>query len=157
MNTEIQEALVATLHEVAAGCTRDTLVNLFEAIKIVREDMTLTYMTEEYVELHVWPLFRKDELVTRALIVATTNFTLAIPDLPAAIAKFSSAIRSFQPESNIVDKDLKGKSTPIDGHYGVFEKNNWLYFVLYASVHMYLVNGVMTQYIPLPEPKGPRK
>lgn len=146
MNEQIREALVGALHEVAASGSIETFASLISAINTVRSDLVLTYMTDEYVALHVWSLLRADISLTKALLNATANFTLAIEDLDAAISSFAKKAVSFTTGSAIVDDDVMGKSATHAELEKTLKTNHWLYFILYASVHMYLVNGVGIQY-----------
>lgn len=154
MNEQIREALVGALHEVAASSSRDTFADLVSMINAVRSELVLTYMTDKYVSHHVWPLLRKDVDLTKAVLNATANFTMAIPDIDSAISVFASKAISFTPATAIVDDDILGKSVTPEELADTLKANQWLYFILYASIHMYLVNGVGIQYKITPESKG---
>lgn len=156
MNEIIREALVGAIHEIAASSTPETFADFVEAIKTIREQLVLTYMSDEYVKLNVWPIIRKDIDLTTAIIAATANFCLAIPDLNAAIQDFSSKAICFTSKSKIVDDDLMGKSVYSEQLKITLEQNQWLFFIMFAATQVYLVNSVGGLYIPKVDPKGGR-
>lgn len=146
MNEIIREALVGAVHEVAASSSRDVFANFISVIKKVREEMVLTYMDDKYVKMYVWPLLRNDINLTKALLNATANFTMAIPNLPEAINTFSNKAICFTSKTVIVDDDLLGKTISQSELKTTLENNHWLFFILFASTQIYLVNQVGVMY-----------
>lgn len=156
MNVSIREAMVEAIHEIAASSTQSILADFIDLIKTIREELILTYMADKYVELHIWPVVRKNIELTKALINATTNFTLAIEDLEGAIKEFANKAVCFTNNSLIIDDDLMGKSVSQAELEKTLRDNTWLFFLLFCSTHIYLVNGVGSQYI-VETPKGVKR
>jgi len=147
MNEIIREAMIGALHEVAASSSKEVFTAFIAAIGTIREELVLTYMADKYVELHIWPLFRKEVDLTKALLNATVNFTLAIDNIGGAIEEFSNKAVSFTVKSKIVDDDLMLKSVSQQELTDTLLNNHWLFFLLFASTQMYLVNAVASQYV----------
>lgn len=146
MNEAIREALVGAVHEIAASSTSETFSDFIEVIKKIREELVLTYMSDTYVRQNVWPLIRKDIDLTTAIISATANFSLALDDIESAIKVFAQRAVCFTAKSQIVDDDLMGKSVYAQELEKTLNQNHWLFFVLFASTQLYLVNSVGVNY-----------
>lgn len=147
MKDSVREALVGAIHEVAASSDKRVFADLIEVIKNIRDEYIITYMTDEYVRQHIWPMIRKDTDLTMALLNATANFTLAIDNLDEAIAEFSNKVVSFTSASIIVDDDLMKKSSSQTELKKTLTNNHWLFFILFATLHLYLVNSAALDYV----------
>lgn len=147
MNETIREAMIGALHEVAASSSKETFTAFIAVIGTIREELVLTYMADQYVDMHIWPLLRKEVDLTKALLNATVNFTLAIEDIDSAITEFSNKAVSFTAKSKIVDDDLMKKSVSQQELATTLLNNHWLFLLLFASTQMYLVNTVALQYV----------
>lgn len=152
MNEMIREALVGAIHEIAASSTLETFADFVSVVKQVREELVLTYMSDEYAKRNVWPLIRKEIDLTTAVINATANFCLSIDDVEAAITAFANKAICFQAKSQIVDDDLMGKTVYAAELAKTLNQNHWLFFILFASTQIYLVNSVGAIYIPTETP-----
>lgn len=148
MIEDLREAMVGALHEIAASSSTVNLANFIDVVKSIREDLVLTYMSDLYVTTHVWPMVRKDIDLTKSVLSATANFCSSIDDLGATINKFSNRVVCFTAQSAIVDDDLLGKSVSQKDLEKTLLNNNWLFFLLFCSIHLYLVIQVGSQYIP---------
>jgi len=149
MIEDLREAMVGALHEIAASSSTVNLANFIDVVKSIREDLVLTYMTDLYVTTHVWPMLRKDIDLTKSVLSGTANFCSSIDDLPGTINKFSNRVVCFTERSEIVDDDLLGKSVSQKDLEKTLINNNWLFFLLFCSIHLYLVIQVGSQYIPV--------
>lgn len=147
MNEMIREAMVGALHEVAASSSLKIFGDLIEVINMIREELVLTYMADEYVRLHVWSKIRKEVELTTALLNASVNFTLAIDDIDSAVKNFAHKAICFTSKSKIIDDDLMGKTVSQKELEETLANNHWLFLLLYASTQIYLVNAVGNEYI----------
>lgn len=148
----LREAMVGAVHEIAASSDTATLAAFIDVVKTIREEMVLTYMTDEYVKQHVWGLVRKDTILMKSILHGVANFSMCIDDLPGAIKLFANKAVCFTKKSVIVDDDLMGKSVEQKDLEGILTNNHWLFFLLFCSTHLYLINQVGIMYIPM-EPK----
>lgn len=145
MSDILREALVSSYTEIIASSPRTTIANFVAAIKTIRSDYTITYMSDKYVTTYIWPLFRKDLELVNCLFNATVNFTTAIPDLGEAVKMFSERLMCFSAQTLIVDDDVLSKSVSASELSTTLANNNWLFYVLCASTHIYLLNEVFRQ------------
>lgn len=148
LNNQLKEALVEALEELFNAEDTTHAAALVNSINEIRGDMNLIMMTDQYVEKYVWQRLRVVTSNIQTLMSTTTTFVQCIDDIDAAI---KNHVRSFVPFTNatkIVDDETIKKAVERPELEKILTDNHWLFFLLFASTNMRIVNAFLQSIVP---------
>lgn len=148
-NNQLQEALIEALDELYNAEDAKHAELIVQTINEIRGDMNLIMMTDKYVEKHVWEKLRKITSTMQTLMSTTTTFVCCIDDVEGAIKRFVRAAIPFTNATQIVDDETINKAAEHIELEKVLMNNLWLFFLLYASTNMRIVNKFLVSIQPV--------
>ncbi len=147
-NNQLQEALIEALEELYNAEDANHAELIVKTINEIRGDMNLIMMTDDYVEKHVWHKLRNVTSTIQTLMSTTTTFISCIDDVEAAIKRFVRAAIPFTNATRIVDDETIKKAAEHKELEKVLTDNLWLFFLLYASTNMRIINKFLISIQP---------
>lgn len=148
LNDQLQQALVEALDELFNAEDEAHATNLVQVITEIRGDLNLIMMTDKYVEQQVWARLRNVTSNIQTLMATTTTFVQGIDNIDSVIKKSVGAFVPFTSRTKIVDSDTFEKAAEHAELEEILLANYWLFFLLYASTNMRVINNYLATRVP---------
>lgn len=156
INSQLNDALIETLTELFNAEDEEHAQGLIALIIEVRGDMNLIMMSDQYVEANIWNKIRTKTSNVQTLMSTTATFIQQIDDIDTAIKRFVRSAVPFTSATQIVDHETITKAVDHSELERVLTCNLWLFFLLYSSTNMRVVNAYLATLAP-PGKGGNRK
>jgi hypothetical protein len=149
-NNQLKEALVEALEELFSSDDIEHATFLVDIMREIRADLNLIMMTDKYAELYVWKKLREQVSTIQTLMSTTATFVQSIDDIDGLIGKYVRAFIPFNNATEIVDEETISKAAEHVELEKVLKSNYWLFFLMFASTNMRIVNAYLNSIAPPP-------
>ncbi|AEH03594.1 hypothetical protein AVT69_gp169 [Pseudomonas phage PhiPA3] len=140
---DMQEALIVALTELMQAEDEIIVGKLITLITELRLRHMTFMLNDALVVRHLWSDIRENQALLSSLMNTTTTFIMELSSPGEAINLLARSLVPFSVESSIVDREILGKAANYPTLQQTFSTNEWLFFLVFASTQMRLVNSVL--------------